>query len=171
MPVTILTDHKNLEYFSKKHHLSKCQICYAEQLFKFMFKVVYHTGMLNGAANALSWIMSPEGGDSVLHKPILPPIKPMTLKVTMVETMGPMELTMKIQATYDTDPATQMLIEKLERDPMNAKDYVIKGGLLFHKGIIIILANAELQCEILVQCHDMPTAGHFSIQKTFQLVS
>lgn len=171
MPVTILTDHKNLEYFSEKRHLSERQIRYAERLSKFVFKVVYRAGMLNGAADALFWIVPPEGGDSVLHEPILPPIKPMALKVATVETTEPMELTRKIQAMYDANPATWMLIEKLERDPTNAKDYAIEGGLLFHKGVIIVPADAELQHEILVQCHDTPTAGHFGIQKTFELVS
>ena len=47
----------------------------------------------------------------------------------------------------------------------------MSNGLLFQKGVIVIPADAEVQCKILVQCHKTPAMGHFRIQKTFKLVS
>jgi len=169
--VTILTDHKNLEYFAEKCQLSECQICYAEHLSKFQFKVVYCTGVLDGAADALSHIVPPEEGDSVLHDPLLALIESLALQAAQEEAPELPALTTRIQSAYGADTSTSALVEQLKQNPMSLDGYALVDGILFHEGQVVIPANQEVQCEILVQCHDSPAAGHFGIQKTFELVS
>lgn len=95
--VMILTDHKNLKYFTEKHQLSEQQIHYAEQLSKFVFKVICHAGVLNGAADALSQVIPPKEGDSVLHEPLLPPMETMALQAATIDTRELSRLTARIQ--------------------------------------------------------------------------
>lgn len=51
---TILTDHKNLEYFMTKQKLSERQVRWAEKLAEFQFNLSYRPGSENAAADALS---------------------------------------------------------------------------------------------------------------------
>jgi len=53
-PITVYTDHKNLEYFNTTKILNRRQHCVAEFLQSLNFKVVYHEGRLNEKADRLS---------------------------------------------------------------------------------------------------------------------
>ena len=54
MPVRVLTDHKDLEYFMMTKKLTPRQARWAEFLSKFNFKVTYQTGKKNEKADALT---------------------------------------------------------------------------------------------------------------------
>lgn len=51
---TILTDHKNLEYFTTKQQLTERQMRWAEILSRYNFTLAYRPGTQNGRADALS---------------------------------------------------------------------------------------------------------------------
>ena len=51
---TVITDHKNLEYFASTKVLSRRQARWVEFLSEFWFKVVYRPGHLNTKADVLS---------------------------------------------------------------------------------------------------------------------
>jgi hypothetical protein len=51
---TILTDHKNLEYFMKARHLNERQMRWAETLARYCFKLAYRPGTLASRPDALS---------------------------------------------------------------------------------------------------------------------
>ena len=53
-PVQVLSDHKNLEYFKTSKLLNRRQARWSEYLSRFDFKIVYRSGKLNSAADALS---------------------------------------------------------------------------------------------------------------------
>src|SRR5207248_6050060 len=53
-PVTVFTDHKNLEYFASTKQLNRCQAHWAEILSSFDFTIIYQKGALNGKADILS---------------------------------------------------------------------------------------------------------------------
>lgn len=53
-PLTVLTDHKNLEYFSKSKVLNRQQIRWIEFLADFNFVIQYCPGAQNGKADILS---------------------------------------------------------------------------------------------------------------------
>ena len=51
---TILTDHKNLEYFTKPQDLSRRQACWNQILQEYHYVIQHHPGKTN-PANPLSW--------------------------------------------------------------------------------------------------------------------
>jgi hypothetical protein len=51
---TVITDHKNLEYFTIRRLLSKRHICWADTLSMYNLTFVYQPGKVNGRADAMS---------------------------------------------------------------------------------------------------------------------
>jgi hypothetical protein len=173
-PATILTDHKNLEYFSEKRMLSDRQIRYAERLSKFKVNIVYRPGVLNGAADALSRMFPPKEGEGTgtMHDAILPkPLTSVTLAPihTTVGHTDQNDLSARIKLAYQDDPNTLDILQALEQEPM--PDFIENNGIIFYKGLILVPDDDDIKRDVLVQCHDSPLAGHFGIRKTFELVS
>ncbi|QRW17432.1 Retrotransposable element Tf2 protein [Rhizoctonia solani] len=54
LPVQVLTDHKNLEYFSTSQSLNKQQIRWANFLVDYNFQIIYRPGAQNKKADILS---------------------------------------------------------------------------------------------------------------------
>ena len=177
-PATILTDHKNLEYFAEKRSLSPRQIRYAERLSRFNLVLVYRPGVQNGAADALSRIYAPEeeeGAASTTHDALLPkPISFSSLFISAVS-QGSVSETLpildQIKLYYNSDPITAALLKDLAQDQGVHDEYKLDDGLLFFQGRIAVPDNINIKREILSACHDGATAGHFGIFKTCELVS
>jgi hypothetical protein len=169
-PATILTDHKNLEYFSEKRMLSDRQVRYAERLSKFNVKIVYRPGVNNGAADALSRVHPPEGGEGAVHAALLP--KPETLVLapmhTPVDPPADRDIITRIKAAYLGDEHTRVLLEDPGSDD---PQYTLLDGLLYYQGLIMVPDDPDIKRDILYQCHDAPMAGHYGVHKTFELVS
>ena len=53
-PITVISDHKNLEYFMTTKLLSRRQARWLEFLSRFNFKITYRPGGLNKRADALT---------------------------------------------------------------------------------------------------------------------
>ena len=67
LPVQILTDHKNLEYFAKPRILNRRQMRWLELLMHYNYKIHYRPGDKNCAADALSRrteLKPPDGEDN-----------------------------------------------------------------------------------------------------------
>ncbi|SLM35306.1 hypothetical protein LPUS_04492 [Lasallia pustulata] len=54
LPVEIFTDHKALEHFMTSKELTCQQVCWAEKLSEYNFKIMYQTGAKNVKADALT---------------------------------------------------------------------------------------------------------------------
>jgi hypothetical protein len=54
LPVQILTDHKNLEYFARPRILNRRQMCWLEMLTHYNYEIHYRPGNKNCVADALS---------------------------------------------------------------------------------------------------------------------
>ena len=54
LPIQILTNHKNLEYFMKPRVLNRQQMCWLELLTHYNYKIHYQPGDKNCVADALS---------------------------------------------------------------------------------------------------------------------
>ena len=59
-PVSVVSDHKNLEYFMSTKLLSRRQARWSEFLSRFNFKIVYRPGTLNRRADALTRQSKPQ---------------------------------------------------------------------------------------------------------------
>jgi len=65
-PIDIVTDHKNLEYFSTTKILIRQQARWSEYLSQFNLVICFHSGHLGTKPDALTrqWDIYPEGGDN-----------------------------------------------------------------------------------------------------------
>jgi RNase H-like domain found in reverse transcriptase len=54
IPLDIITDHKNLEYFTKPHILNRRQLQWMDLLKHYNYTIGYRPGHQNGVADALS---------------------------------------------------------------------------------------------------------------------
>ena len=59
----VLTDHRNLEYFTTTRNLSRRQVRWSEVLSDYNFVIKYRPGSQNAAADSLSRRDKPEGGE------------------------------------------------------------------------------------------------------------
>jgi len=175
-PTVVMTDHKNLEYFSQKRALSDRQIRYSERLSKFNVKLGYRPGVQNGAADALSRMCTPEEEEGRIYDPILPP--PIMLATFTIAALNEQlqlqeqsDLTTQIKEAYASDEDAQEIIEALNNDPTSHPDYNLDDGLLFFEGKIVVPDHEDIHRQILTHCHDDPAAGHGGIAKTYELVS
>ena len=53
-PINVITDHKNLEYFTSSKQLSRRQARLSEFLFRFDYKIIYRPGKAGGKPDALT---------------------------------------------------------------------------------------------------------------------
>jgi hypothetical protein len=69
-PIRVLSDHKNLEYFTTTKLLNRCQARWSQFLSQFNFKIVYCPGTAGGEPDALtrrSGDLPKEGDDRSLE--------------------------------------------------------------------------------------------------------
>jgi len=157
-PVEIVTDHKNLEYFTTTRKLNSRQARWNEFLGDYHFTIRYRPGSLNSRADALSrradYRADPERSE--LSPPMLRP----ELIIGGLE-----DLRTQIQDRYSSDPSCR-------KGPQGRRYYEQgEDGLLRFKGRIVIPNHLELRKDILASCHDSPLAGHFGVAKTADLFS
>src|SRR5437667_8880746 len=69
----VFTDHKNLEYFTTMKVLNKRQARWAEELAKYNFVIIYHTGASNTKADLLSCRADyfPKEEEATMAEPLL----------------------------------------------------------------------------------------------------
>ena len=65
-PIDVVTDHKNLEYFSTTKVLTRQQARWSEYLSQFNLVIRFHPGRLGTKLDALTrrWDVYPKGGDN-----------------------------------------------------------------------------------------------------------
>lgn len=175
----VLTDHKNLEYFTTTRSLSRRQVRWAEILADYNFVIRYRPGNQNGAADALSRKDKPflEGGESASTTPmtLLDPSKFIVNTITKAPiTAEANEILQTIVTEIIDDPyfgPMLSLIKKNPQDPSIPSNYEYNDKILFHDGLICVPDNSRIKKLILEECHDSSTAGHFGIAKTHELVT
>ncbi|QRW23612.1 Retrotransposable element Tf2 protein [Rhizoctonia solani] len=165
LPVQVLTDHKNLEYFSTSQSLNKRQIQWANFLVDYNFQIIYRPGAQNKKANILSQrynLVPLEGGveNQVLLKPELF-IASITLDQEINDLIG--------KAIYE-DNRLKEILHKLQGKE-KVTDWELKEGLLWHQGKIFVPKDDTIRNLILESRHNALAAGHPGQARTLELVS
>jgi hypothetical protein len=153
--ITILSDHKNLEYWQTKKDLNLRQAHWAEQLANYDFTITYRPGKLTGKPD----ILSRESGDSpwegeMKHRQnrgrIL--LLSQTVWISSTEVMElqvDRELLEDIRWKTAEDPEMQEVILKLRKGEHRDSRVALglceeRDGLLTYEGLIWIPNNDQL---------------------------
>jgi hypothetical protein len=167
---TAFTDHRSLEYLNTQPHLNRRQARWVIQLQDFDFKIKYHPGNLNNVADFLS--RNPD---------VMPQCSTCKNKVNVspvsLEPIHNNEFNSRVRHGYAADPFITKL-QKWGDDPQlisTSADqklfhkYSFSNGLWYHKSKVYI-PPGPIRNELLSQYHDLPSAGHQGIDRTFEKI-
>lgn len=162
-PVTIHSDHKNLEYFTTTRRLNRRQARWSIFLADFNFTITYRPGRLQGQPDALSRqpALKPKEGDGIYD------IQEQTLlqpKHFIFMTSDP-PIINRIKEAYPSDSLAQSLLASQEDDPT----ITIRNELIYKHNKVYI--PKSLRNEVLHSRHDAKLAGHFGISRTTKLTN
>lgn len=177
----ILSDHKNLEYFTTAKHLTRRQARWALFLSRFNFSLQHRPGKLSTKPDALSRRAdhfkedSDDNKDQILLKPGY--FKIASSQRGHAQVVADKPLLKKIRASMEK--LDQKVIDSLEEIKKNGPRALSKGldewntedGLILYHGKVYVPKDEELRAEIVKLHHDGIAAGHPGRWKTLELVS
>jgi len=183
LPVDVVTDHKNLEYFATTKILNRRQARWSEYLCQFNLIIRFRPGKLGTKPDALTrrWdVYAKEGGNDYAKvnphnfKPIFTQEQlSASLRATSLISvafrgsfiMDVEQLHADILGAYDSDPITSAIMP-LPSDPK----WTVTDGLLLLRNRIYVPDVADLRLRVLKHKHDHPLSGHLGQNKTLELV-
>ena len=159
---TVLTDHKNLEYYRQPHHINRRVARYVAQLADYNFVLKHIPGITN-KADALSRRPDyDDGSDDNKNVTVLPPnrfIRTTTLSCLFARATSLSNLDDRVRAHQLLQP------DLLSRW---ATTYSIKqeGELFWYNERLVVVEDSTLRRGVISLYHDSPTAGHPGISNT-----
>jgi hypothetical protein len=182
-PIDVVTDHKNLEYFSTTKVLTRRQARWSEYLSQFNLVIRFRPGRLGEKPDALTrrWDVYPKGGNNgyatvnphnfrpvFTHEQLAASVRATTLyspTLRAAVVLDYEQLHSDIRAALPDDPiASEHLANPQGRWSTNAD-----GFLLLDDRIYVPDAN-DLRLRVLQFKHDHMLSGHFGQNKTLDLV-
>ena len=183
--INIITNHKNLEYFSTTKILSRRQAHWSELLSQFNLVIRFCPGKLREKPNALTrwWDIYPKGGDSDyatinphnFHPVFTQEQLASSLRATIilspvlwaVSLMDIKQLHSNIHSTLSTDSIASIHLKSEKSNPQWSLN---SNGLLWRDNCIYVPDSKDLQLWVLHYKHNHLTTGHFEQNKTINLV-
>jgi predicted aspartyl protease len=182
--IEVLSDHKNLEYFTTTKLLNRRQARWSEFLSRFNFKIKYRPGKAGGKPDALTRRSGdlPKGGDERLKFQNQVVLKPENLDLSAtsvkedrseVEGLRVKEL---LQKAYDEDDLVRDIMKAVKTGQRrHAKiplaECEIQDDMLYRSGRLYIPKNDELRLQLIKDHHDSRAAGHPGVAKTLEMMS
>ena len=177
-PVNVITDHKNLEYWSKPQILSRRHARWFDLLAHYNFVINYRPGNKSGKPDALSRRSDhrPEEGAEDLPQTLL---KPEQFAEISALYSSDSELLEKIKKEIKLDESLASILSYFKSEPTAApasikeamKDYEFEDEVLYRFGRIYVPNDEGIKKELLELYHDSMLAGHQGQAKTLDLVS
>ncbi|KAG0152781.1 hypothetical protein PDIDSM_2586 [Penicillium digitatum] len=169
-PVKVITDHRNLEYFTTTKLLNRRQARWSEFLSRLTSRS--RTVPENKSQTVLkkenlqiNVTTRQRNGVTTTTPPELPdlPEPPSTIKDLLLE-------------AYNQDKVVQSILEALDKNASRHPEITLadcerRGNYLYYRNRLYVPDNDELKAEILRLCHDKPTVGHPGRSKTYELLS
>ncbi|KAF8761510.1 Reverse transcriptase (RNA-dependent DNA polymerase) [Rhizoctonia solani] len=149
-PITVFTDHRNLEYWKD-----------------------LRPGKQSGKPNALSRRL-----DHANVSPADQTMLPGPVFANVAQVIPEKELQRQIKATLDQDESLEEILQFLQNKSKAPplikrafRDHKMEAGLLFYQGRIVVPDVGTLRTDLLHIFHNSPLAGHLGRQQTLELVS
>jgi len=183
LPIDVVTDHKNLEYFATTKILNRRQARWSEYLCQFNLVIRFRPGKLGAKPDALTrrWdVYAKEGGNDYAKvnphnfRPVFTQEQlSASLRATSLISaalrgsfiMDVEQLHADIRTAYDADPQTSAHLLQ----PADLK-WTISDGLLLLNDRIYVPDAADLRLRVMKHMHDHPLSGHLGQNKTLELV-
>jgi hypothetical protein len=187
VPIDVVTDHENLEYFCTTRILSRRQAQWSTFLSGFNMVIRFRPGHLGTKPDALThWpdlypkgegkpygTVNPQNCRPVFSSTQLSASLQATVMFTValhgIITMDIEELQKDILTAYDTDPAVQYF----HADSDNSKYLrwsVDDVGFIWINQRILVPESGDLWLRVLQSFHDHPVSGHFGVNKTLSVI-
>jgi hypothetical protein len=162
--VTVLCDHKNLEYFMSSRQLTRRQARWALFFSEFSFVLTYRPGSRNGKADSLS--RRPDYAFGKGEKDD---------KYNFRQLINPTQILAAVSRVNDNNSFLDRVRDATIGHPLlqqlpTDSSLLLEDGLIL-KDHLVFLPSEDLRLEVLRSRHDSPAAGHFGIAKTNELVS
>src|ERR1700676_2329771 len=195
IPIDVVTDHKNLEYFLTTKLLTRRQARWSEFLTPFNLAIRFRPGKLGAKPDALTrrWDVYPKEGDSDYSKVNPQNLRPVfnqeqlatSLRATyysapILRAVGLMDIAQlhrAIRSAQQTDKECSAHKSDSDHNPDPDSDSVPDPrwstdaeGLLRYDDRIWVPDSDNLRLCVLLNKHDHPTAGHYGQNKTLDLV-
>ena len=191
IPIDVVTDHKNLEYFSTTKVLTRRQARWSEYLSPFNMVIRFRPGKLGAKPDSLTrrWDVYPKEGDNSYAKVNPHNFRPIftseqlrsSLRATGLEEvclkashiMDVNGLHQEIRNSLSSDPEAVRGLEKAQQRTSERWSIDDTGLLLLDQKIYVPKPHGtsdSLRIQVLQNHHDHILAGHFSQNKTLDLI-
>ena len=164
--ITILSDHKGLEFLADAKVLNQRQARWSEFFNRFDFVIKYRAGSKNCQADALSrradYVPSEAELKRISEQTILNPSVVQLATISRVN--SPENFINRVKSALTSDTFYQSHLRSEERDLFTLTD-----DILFYQNRLY-LPEGPLRTEAISACHDSPLGGHYGKTKTTELV-
>ena len=188
-PIDVVTDHKNLEYFSTTKLLTRRQARWSEYLSQFNMIIRFRPGKLGAKPDALTrrWDVYPKEGDSdysvvnphnyrpvFTHEQLSASLRATILRFPVlraVVVLDEEQLRSDIRSAQGSDnPPAELATGLAHASDGHPRWSLDSDGLLCYNHRTYVPDSGDLRLRVLRSRHDHPTAGHWGQNKTQDLI-
>ena len=178
-PVDVLTDHKNLEYFTNSQKLSRRQARWALFLTRFDFTLTHKPGTQNHSDPLSRRADHKEGVEDDNTDRVLLDPKFFRIRATRpgeVAAVGDADLRRRIRECPNKDAEVRGALEVILRNGprslvKNLQEWNYEDGLVLFRGKVYVPDDLQLRRDIVKMHHDLLGPGHPGRFKTYELLS
>jgi hypothetical protein len=166
-PVTVYTDHKNLEYFMSARILNRRQARWNMSLSRFDFVITYRPGKQQGLSDALSRrsYLAPKAGEAAFDQQCTTLLKPEHFRICAAAVSIDTDFLDQVRTATIKDSVALEIKKRADDDK-----FKVEGDLLYFEERLYI-PKGPTRLRVLQSRHDFPAAGHFGYNKTLELIS
>ena len=171
IPIEILTDHRNLEYFTKPRILNRRQLRWMDLLHHYNYLISYRPGNKNGAADALSRRaeLAPENEKEEQTGILFRPEQFKEMAGLTTEEYQECVIAAIQEGLMSEQQIREEIRKHVNHDTLPT-DVIIQDGLPYHRDQIYVPEHPEIKEHLLQLYHDSPIAGHLGQTGTLELV-
>lgn len=183
-PISVITDHRNLEYFTTTKLLNRRQARWSEYLSRFNFRITYRPGKQGAKPDSLTRRSEdlPKEGDKRLRQQSQTVLKRENIDprvrfhAARLPADLPPDLMDLFRRGYEKDEVLQSVQTALrEGKPRHARltlaECVEQDDLLYFRDRLYVPDCDNLKAELLRRCHESPVAGHPGRARTYDLLA